>query len=53
MTTSDAKRAYDFLTIGSTVEVKNTSSTKKTDVGNGLEVWQESWDQWKQRSAVK
>ncbi|MEV5594459.1 Ig-like domain-containing protein [Streptomyces sp. NPDC052496] len=53
MTTSDAKRAYDFLTIGSTVEVKNTSSTKKTDVGNGLEVWQETWEQWQQRSAVK
>ncbi|KAA6212941.1 hypothetical protein CP973_26845 [Streptomyces albofaciens JCM 4342] len=53
MTTSDAKRAYDFLTIGSTVEVKNTTSTKKTDVGNGLEVWQETWEQWQKRSAVK
>ena len=21
----------------------------KTDVGNGLEVWQESWQQWQQR----
>ncbi|KUL40927.1 hypothetical protein ADL22_14805 [Streptomyces sp. NRRL F-4489] len=53
MTTSDAKRVYDFLTIGSTVEVKGTTSTKKTDVGNGLEVWQESWSQWQQRSALK
>ncbi|MFE6738453.1 L,D-transpeptidase family protein [Streptomyces tubercidicus] len=52
MTTSDAKRAYDFLTIGSTVEVKGTTNTNKTDVGNGLEVWQENWDQWKQRSAL-
>ncbi|MGW8976769.1 L,D-transpeptidase family protein [Streptomyces platensis] len=52
MTTSDAKRAYDFLTIGSTVEVKNTTNTNKTDVGNGLEVWQESWQQWQQRSAL-
>lgn len=53
MTTSDAKRAYDFLTIGSTVEVKNTTNTNKTDVGNGLEVWQESWQQWQQRSALR
>ncbi|MFI1179331.1 Ig-like domain-containing protein [Streptomyces sp. NPDC020799] len=53
MTTSDAKRVYDFLPIGSTVEVKNTSSTKVTDVGNGLEVWQETWDQWQKRSALK
>ncbi|MEU9486270.1 Ig-like domain-containing protein [Streptomyces decoyicus] len=52
MTTSDAKRAYDFLTIGSTVEVKGTTNTNKTDVGNGLEVWQESWEQWQQRSAL-
>ncbi|MFI0711151.1 Ig-like domain-containing protein [Streptomyces inhibens] len=52
MTTSDAKKAYDFLTIGSTVEVKNTSNPNKTDVGNGLEVWQESWPQWQQRSAL-
>ncbi|MCB5907784.1 L,D-transpeptidase [Streptomyces pinistramenti] len=53
MTTSDAKRVYDFLPIGSTVEVKGTSNTEKTDVGNGLEVWQESWPQWQQRSALK
>ncbi|MGG2459472.1 L,D-transpeptidase [Streptomyces sp. RGM 3693] len=53
MTTSDAKRVYDFLSVGSTVEVKGTSSTKKTDVGNGLEVWQENWQQWQQRSALK
>ncbi|AIA06762.1 Ig-like domain-containing protein [Streptomyces noursei] len=53
MTTSDAKRVYDFLTIGSTVEVKGTSSTKQTGVGNGLEVWQENWQQWQQRSALK
>ncbi len=53
MTTSDAKKIYDFLLIGSTVEVKNTTSTKKTDVGNGLEVWQENWDQWQKRSALK
>ncbi|MEV4441511.1 Ig-like domain-containing protein [Streptomyces sp. NPDC049577] len=52
MTTADAKKAYDFLPIGATVEVKNTSSTVKTDVGNGLEVWQESWDQWRKRSAL-
>ncbi len=53
MTTSDAKRVYDFLPVGSTVEVKGTSSTTKTDVGNGLEVWQETWPQWQQRSALK
>ncbi|MEV4432966.1 Ig-like domain-containing protein [Streptomyces sp. NPDC049585] len=53
MTTSDAKKIYDFLLIGSTVEVKNTTSTKKTDVGNGLEVWQETWEQWQKRSALK
>ncbi len=53
MTTSDAKRVYDFLPVGSTVEVKGTASTKKTDVGNGLEVWQETWQQWQQRSALK
>ncbi|WJY41414.1 Ig-like domain-containing protein [Streptomyces sp. P9-2B-2] len=53
MSTSDAKRAYDFLTIGSTVEVKGTTNTNQTDVGNGLEVWQESWQQWQQRSALK
>ncbi|WP_190112879.1 L,D-transpeptidase family protein [Streptomyces cinnamoneus] len=53
MTTADAKKVYDFLLIGSTVEVKNTTSTKKTDVGNGLEVWQETWQQWQKRSAVK
>ncbi|MFE7663245.1 L,D-transpeptidase family protein [Streptomyces celluloflavus] len=53
MSTSDAKRIYDFLPIGSTVEVKGTTSTKKTDVGNGLEVWQENWQQWQQRSALK
>ncbi|MBZ6474351.1 L,D-transpeptidase family protein [Streptomyces griseocarneus] len=53
MTTADAKRAYDFLSIGSTVEVKNTTSTKVTDVGNGLEVWQENWEQWQKRSALK
>ncbi|GGN37645.1 lipoprotein [Streptomyces kronopolitis] len=52
MTTSDAKTVYDFLPIGSTVEVKGSSSTAKTDVGNGLEVWQESWQQWQQRSAL-
>lgn len=52
MTTSDAKKIYDFLPIGSTVEVKGTSNTEKTDVGNGLEVWQESWQQWQQRSAL-
>ncbi|MEV0371667.1 Ig-like domain-containing protein [Streptomyces sp. NPDC050636] len=53
MTTSDAKKVYDFLTIGSTVEVKGTTNTNKTDVGNGLEVWQETWPQWQQRSALK
>ncbi|MFI1971857.1 hypothetical protein BLA24_06590 [Streptomyces cinnamoneus] len=53
MTTADAKRAYDFLPIGATVEVKGTSSTKKTDVGNGLEVWQETWEQWQKRTALK
>ncbi|MFV8131767.1 Ig-like domain-containing protein [Streptomyces syringium] len=53
MTTSDAKKVYDFLSIGSTVEVKGTTSTKKTDVGNGLEVWQETWEQWHKRSALK
>ncbi|MEU5236441.1 Ig-like domain-containing protein [Streptomyces lydicus] len=53
MTTADAKKVYDFLTIGSTVEVKGTSNPNKTDVGNGLEVWQESWSQWQQRSALK
>ncbi|MFH8568216.1 Ig-like domain-containing protein [Streptomyces sp. NPDC017993] len=53
MTTADAKRVYDFLPVGSTVEVKGTSSTTKTDVGNGLEVWQETWPQWQQRSALK
>lgn len=53
MTTSDAKKVYDFLPIGSTVEVKNTTSTKVTDPGNGLSVWQESWEQWQKRSALK
>ncbi|MEU9499918.1 Ig-like domain-containing protein [Streptomyces sp. NPDC048196] len=53
MTTSDAKKVYDFLSIGSTVEVKGTSNPNRTDVGNGLEVWQESWQQWQQRSALK
>ncbi|MEU7106013.1 Ig-like domain-containing protein [Streptomyces sp. NPDC046215] len=53
MTTSDAKKVYDFLPVGSTVEVKNTTSTKKTDVGNGLEVWQETWEQWQKRTALK
>ncbi|MEU5213125.1 Ig-like domain-containing protein [Streptomyces sp. NPDC020742] len=53
MTTSDAQKVFDFLTIGSTVEVKGTSNPNKTDVGNGLEVWQESWPQWQQRSALK
>ncbi|MER5883372.1 Ig-like domain-containing protein [Streptomyces sp. NPDC001941] len=52
MTEADAKTAYDFLLIGSTVEVKGSSSTEKTDVGNGLEDWQESWAQWKRRSAL-
>ncbi|MFF4604996.1 Ig-like domain-containing protein [Streptomyces sp. NPDC001339] len=53
MTTSDAKKVYDFLTIGSRVEVKGTSSTVKTDVGNGLEVWQETWPEWQKRSALR
>ncbi|MFE0045196.1 L,D-transpeptidase family protein [Streptomyces albireticuli] len=53
MTTSDAKKVYDFLPIGSTVEVKNTTSTKVTDPGNGLSVWMETWDQWQKRSALK
>lgn len=53
MTTADAKKVYDFLTIGSTVEVKGTTNPNKTDVGNGLEVWQETWEQWQQRSALK
>ncbi|MBT2382979.1 Ig-like domain-containing protein [Streptomyces sp. ISL-11] len=53
MTTSDAKKVYDFLPIGATVEVKGTTSTKQTDVGNGLEVWQENWQQWQKRSALK
>ncbi|GHF59957.1 hypothetical protein GCM10010218_46900 [Streptomyces mashuensis] len=53
MTTADAKRVYDFLPIGSTVEVQGSASTKVTDVGNGLEVWQETWEQWQKRSALK
>ncbi|MFJ9418856.1 Ig-like domain-containing protein [Streptomyces sp. NPDC101227] len=53
MSTGDAKKVYDFLTIGSTVKVNGTSNPNKTDVGNGLEVWQESWQQWQQRSALK
>ncbi|MFG2139703.1 Ig-like domain-containing protein [Streptomyces sp. NPDC048650] len=53
MSTGDAKKVFDFLTIGSTVEVKGTSNPNRTDVGNGLEVWQESWPQWQQRSALK
>ncbi|MFI9202269.1 Ig-like domain-containing protein [Streptomyces sp. NPDC053048] len=53
MTTADAKKVYDFLQIGATVEVKNTTSTKQTDVGNGLEVWQETWEQWQKRTALK
>ena len=35
MSTSDAKKVYDFLTIGSTVEVKGTSNPNKTEDGNG------------------
>ncbi|MBH5338335.1 L,D-transpeptidase family protein [Streptomyces pactum] len=53
MTTADAKKVYDFLTIGSTVEVKGTTNPNKTDVGNGLEVWQETWEQWQKRSALR
>lgn len=53
MTTADAKKVYDFLPVGATVEVKGSTSTKKTEVGNGLEDWQETWQQWRSRSATK
>ncbi len=53
MTTEDAKTVYDFLPIGSTVEVRGTSNPNKTEVGNGLEVWQETWAEWQKRSALK
>ncbi|GAU67059.1 hypothetical protein SSP35_04_01400 [Streptomyces sp. NBRC 110611] len=53
MTTSDSKKVYDFLTVGSTVEVKGTSNANKTEVGNGLEVWQETWQEWQKRSALR
>ncbi|WP_438295802.1 hypothetical protein [Streptomyces sp. HUAS TT7] len=46
-----AKKVHDLLTVGSLVEVKGSSSTVKTDPGNGLEDWQETWQQWQDRSA--
>ncbi|PHQ52972.1 hypothetical protein BLA24_04790 [Streptomyces cinnamoneus] len=52
MTTDDAKKVYDFLPVGATVEVRGTANTHTTDVGNGLEVWQETWQQWQKRSAL-
>lgn len=50
MSTSNASWFYDNARIGDVVQVTNTGRTQ--DRGNGITVWNESWESWTAGSAL-
>lgn len=50
MSTENAKWLYDQTTVGDLVEVVGTSVDQ--DLGNGLTIWNQSWDEWLTRSSA-
>ena len=44
MSTSNAQWLYDQTNVGDVVEVTGTSNPQ--NLGNGITVWNESWDEW-------
>lgn len=52
MTVADAKWFYDHVSVGDPVVVKGSTSTAKTEPGNGFGDWQLTYGQWKAKSAL-
>jgi lipoprotein-anchoring transpeptidase ErfK/SrfK len=50
MSTENAQWLYDQTTVGDLVEVVGTSVDQ--DLGNGLTIWNQSWDEWLTRSSA-
>ena len=50
MSTSNAQWLYDQATVGDVVEVTGTSNPQ--NLGNGITVWSETWDEWLAGSKV-
>lgn len=50
MSTSNAAWLYDLSMVGDVVEV--TGTPRDQDLGNGITIWNESWDQWLAGSAT-
>ena len=50
MSTSDAEWLFGQSTVGDIVEVVGTG--REQDLGNGITVWNESWEDWLTRSAA-
>lgn len=50
MSTSNAQWLYDQTMVGDVVEVSGTP--RQQDLGNGITVWNETWDQWLANSAT-
>lgn len=50
MSTTNAQWLYDQTNVGDVVEVKGTSNPQ--NLGNGITVWNEAWDEWLSRSKV-
>ncbi len=48
MSTSNALWLYDLTTVGDVVEVTGTSNPQ--NLGNGITVWNETWDEWLAKS---
>lgn len=50
MSTSNAQWLYDQSMVGDVVEVSGTP--RQQNLGNGITIWNESWDEWLARSAT-
>jgi lipoprotein-anchoring transpeptidase ErfK/SrfK len=50
MSTDNASWLYELSNVGDVVEVTGTSNVQ--NLGNGITVWNEEWDQWLQGSTV-
>lgn len=50
MSTSNAQWLYDLTTVGDIVEVTGTNNPQ--NLGNGITVWNETWDEWLAKSKI-
>jgi hypothetical protein len=50
MSTSDAAWLYERSMVGDVVEV--TGTPREQNLGNGITIWNESWDEWLAGSAT-